>query len=392
MNKTIKEKIDERVEKILPELIELRHRLHRNPEIQLNEYDTAALIRSRLDAADIETAEPIIGTDTIAYIRGPGKRTILLRADIDGLPITETGTSRWASQRPGFAHSCGHDGHIVMLLGAALVLQELREALPGTVELVFQPAEERAGGGKILVEKGLLEREPVPDAVFALHGWPGRPLGSVCSVSGPMMAAADRFSIEIIGRGGHGARPNRCVDPIAVSAQVVQALQTIVSREVDPLEPVVVSLCMIHGGEADNVIPERVELKGTTRYFDPRYIETLPQRMEEVIEGVCSGMRASYRFDYEPGYIPLINDGTMVDFARSVTKKYVGSGSWIEDSPRTMGGEDFAYYLDKIPGAMLHLGLGEDWPELHTATFDFNDDAIPFGITLHCGLTFDFLG
>jgi hippurate hydrolase len=279
-----------------------------------------------------------------------------------------------------------------MLLGAALVLQELREALPGTVELVFQPAEERAGGGKLLVEKGLLERGPVPEGAFALHGWPGRPLGSFFSIAGPMMAAADRFSIEIIGRGGHGARPNRCVDPITVSAQVVQALQAIVSREVDPLESVVVSVCMVHGGEADNVIPERVELKGTTRYFDPGYIETLPRRMEEVIEGVCRGMRALYRFDYEPGYIPLINDEAMVDFARSVADKYVGSGFWIEDGPRTMGGEDFAYYLDKIPGAMLHLGLGEDWPELHTSAFDFNDDAIPFGISMHCGLAFDLLG
>jgi amidohydrolase len=279
-----------------------------------------------------------------------------------------------------------------MLLGAAKVLDGLSNELSGSVRFVFQPAEEEEGGGKMMVERGLFDIEPRPDAAFALHGWVGMPVGKLSAGEGTVMAAADRFTIAVKGRGGHAALPQRAADPIVAAAQIVTTLQTVVSRSVDPLEPAVVSVCAIRGGRASNVIPDEVELEGTIRYFDPALQGLIMKRMEEICGGICAAYRCTHTLRYLNGYIPLSNDPAMVGFARGVVQAYLGAPAWAADLPRTMGAEDFAYYLERAPGALLRLGLGEDWPRLHSPEFDFNDQAIEAGITVLAGLALEFCG
>jgi amidohydrolase len=243
----------------------------------------------------------------------------------------------------------------------------------------------------MMVERGLLEAEPKPAAVFALHGWAGIPVGTIAATPGPALAAQDRFRIKVIGKGGHGAVPHKTVDPIVTSAQIIGGLQTIVSRSIEPVAPGVVSVCTIHGGTTSNVIPDEVLLAGTTRYFDKQVQSLIRSRMDEVIRGICSSAGATYTFDYEEGYIPLVNTPEKVEFLQEVVESYLGKKAWISDMPPVMGAEDFAFYLDKIPGVFLRLGLGEDSPSLHSAEFDFNDRAIEAGITVMSALALETL-
>ncbi|HUV06909.1 MAG TPA: M20 family metallopeptidase, partial [Spirochaetia bacterium] len=355
----------EKVKQILPEITELRHRFHSIPEMGCEEFKTAEEIRRIVGGTGVKVFPPILGTDTVCLLSGRGAgKNVTLRADIDALPIEDRSGKPWASTHPGFCHACGHDGHIAMLCGAMKVLSGLTESFNGSVRFVFQPAEEKLGGGKMLVEKGLLDEEPRPDAVFALHGWPGVQEGVLASRAGEMMAAADRFVLKVKGKGGHGARPHATVDPIVASAEIVSSLQSVVSRNVDPVKPAVVSVCTIHGGNADNVIPDEVILQGTTRYFEARMKELISRRMEEIIAGVCKAHGASYEFEYNQGYIPLVNDETMTEFSRSVVRSYLGEKAWMEGLSQTMGGEDFSFYLQKVPGTFLRLGLGENQPGL----------------------------
>lgn len=381
----------QRAAAIAPEMVELRRELHRNPETRFKETDTARTIRGFLSGTRIEVLPPFIGTDTVALLRGssPG-RNILLRADIDALSLQDKSGLPWRSTREGRSHACGHDGHTAMLLGAAKLLDGLADELAGSVRFVFQPAEEEEGGGRLMIEKGLLDAEPRPDAVFALHGWAGMPARSIGAAGGAVMAAADKFVLTVKGRGGHGALPHRAADPVLAAAELVTALQAVVSRSVDPLEPAVLSVCAIHGGHASNVIPDEVSLEGTVRYFDPSLRALMEEKMERIAGGVCAAHGCTHALSYEEGYIPLVNDAAMVGFARRVAEGLFGSGSWDESSPRTMGAEDFAYYLEKVPGAMLRLGLGDEWPRLHSPQFDFNDEAIETGIALLAGLALEF--
>ncbi|MBE3133153.1 MAG: amidohydrolase, partial [Acidobacteria bacterium] len=279
---------------------------------------------------------------------------------------------------------------IAMLLGAAKLLDGLADELAGSVRFVFQPAEEEQGGGKLMIEKGLLDAEPRPDAAFALHGWTGMPACSIGAAGGAVMAAADGFVLTVKGRGGHGALPHRAADPVLAAAHLVTVLQSVVSRGVDPLEPAVLSVCAIHGGHASNVIPDEVTLEGTIRYFDGSLRRLIEEKMEQIAGGVCAANGCTHSLLYQEGYIPLVNDAGMVGFARRVAEGLFGAGSWDEASPRTMGAEDFAYYLEKVPGALLRLGLGEEWPRLHSPQFDFNDEAIETGIALLAGLALEF--
>ena len=381
----------QRAAAVAPEMVELRHELHRNPETRFKETDTARTIRAFLSGTRVEVLPPLIGTDTVALLRGsaPG-RNILLRADIDALPLEDKSGRPWHSMRGGRSHACGHDGHIAMLLGAAKLLDGMADELSGSVRFVFQPAEEEEGGGKLMVEKGLLDAEPRPEAAFALHGWAGMPALSVGAAGGPVMAAADMFTLTVRGRGGHGALPHRAADPVLAAAQLVTALQSVVSRSVDPLEPAVLSVCAINGGHASNVIPDEVTLEGTVRYFEPPLRRLIAERMERIAAGICSANGCTHALTYKDGYIPLVNDERMVRFARGVAEGLFGAGSWDESSPRTMGAEDFAYYLEKVPGALIRLGLGEEWPRLHSPQFDFNDEAIETGISLLAGLALEF--
>jgi len=375
--------LKERIQAIVPEIVELRHRLHRIPEPKLEEKKTARLIREEIKSTSLKILPPYLETDTVGLLEGgqPGEN-ITLRADIDALPIKEESGVAWVSEHPGCAHSCGHDGHTAILIGTLRVLDGLTDRFRGSIRFVFQPAEEELGGGRQMIEKGLLSTEPLPQRVFALHGWPDLPVGTAAAGVGAVMAAADRFTITVTGVGGHGARPHVAVDPILTSAQIVSGLQEIVSRNIDPVKPAVVSVCMIHGGDTNNVIPAEVVLEGTTRYFDSALQEMIRSRMEQVIAGICSANNAGYQFSYRPGYIPLVNDGEQVAFVQSVVETYMGPETWAGEIPLTMGAEDFSYYLDRVPGAFVRLGLGSETANLHSSKFDFNDKAIATGITL----------
>ena len=382
--------LKEQVRKILPPIIQFRHELHQIPEMQYQEYKTAAKIRERITRQEIEIEPPLIKTDTVAILKGKDQgRNVTLRADIDALPVEDSSGVPWLSRHPGFSHACGHDGHTAILAGTLEVLSTFTERFSGSVRFVFQPAEEQGGGGKRMVKKGLLAREPLPAAVFALHGWPEMPLGSVSARSGAMMAASNKFTITIKGYGGHGASPHRTVDPIVTSALLISSLQNLVSRGVDPLQPVVVSVCTIHGGHAGNVIPGEVVMQGTTRHFGSGKI--IKDSMARIIKGVCDSTGAGYEFDYQAEYITLVNTPEKVDFARSVVKTYLDPQAWADDLPRTMGAEDFSFYLQKVPGAFLRLGLGEEHPPLHNPAFDFNDQAIETGIILLTALALETL-
>jgi amidohydrolase len=380
-----------RVADILPEIVELRHALHCIPETHFQERDTAAAVRHMLATTRLEVLPPLIETDVVALLRGaaPG-RCLLLRAELDALPVEEKSGAAWSSSRPGKAHSCGHDGHMAILLGVARVLEGFAGDLSGSVRFVFQPAEEEARGGRALLEKGLLELEPRPDMAFALHGWVGLPVGTLAAAPGAVMAAADRFLIVIRGKGGHAALPHRAVDPIVTAAHAVTALQTVVSRSVDPLEAAVVSVTRIEGGHASNVIPDAVALEGTIRYFDQAQGELLRRRIKGIVAGVCDAGECAHEVKFSDGYAPLVNDAPAVALARAAVTAYLGKDAWAAEHPRTMGAEDFSFYLERVPGALLRLGLGEGWPPLHSAGFDFNDQSLEPGMVALAGLALDF--
>ncbi len=411
-----------RVREVLPEITAIRHALHRMPETKLEEKQTAERIRQVISGTRAEMLKPYLGTDVVALLwgsgeggraqdggqrgqpkssqRGKGSRhtagkgdglNVTLRADIDALPIDDKSGKAWASGHAGRAHACGHDGHTAILLGALKVLAELTDRFSGSVRFVFQPAEEEAGGGKMMVDKGLLATDPRPAAVFALHGWPGTPVGTVAATPGAAMAAQDRFRITVRGRGGHGAVPHRSIDPIVTGAQVILGLQTVISRSLDPVSAAVCSVCTIHGGQASNAIPDEVVMEGTTRYFDRRVQSLIRSRMEEVIGGICSSAGAGYSLEYNQGYIPLVNDPQEVSFLARVVEAYLGADAWIPDLPPAMGAEDFAYYLDRVPGVFLRLGLGENSPSLHSPEFDFNDRSLEPGIIVMCALALETL-
>jgi amidohydrolase len=369
----------------------MRHALHRIPETHFQEKETATAIRAFLAGSALEILSPLLGTDTVGTLKGGSNGPcILLRSDIDALPVQERSGAAWSSERPGRAHSCGHDGHMAILLGTARVLETFARELAGSVRFVFQPAEEEAAGGKALIEKGLLDIAPRPTVAFALHGWPGVPVGSLGSAAGPAMAEADTFRITVHGKGGHAAIPHRAIDPVLTAAQLVTSLQSIVSRSVDPQESVVLSICRIEGGTTSNVIPDEVTLEGTTRYFNPSLQAVLRARMQRIVEGVCAAAGCTGELVYEEGYVPLVNHQSAVDLARDVVTAYLGPAGWHADHPRTMGAEDFAFYLERVPGALLRLGLGEEWQPLHSAGFDFNDQSLEPGIVTLAGLALEF--
>jgi amidohydrolase len=388
--------LKKQVQTVLPEIIELRHALHRIPEIHLEEFETAALIRKEVEKSGLELLPPYLETDVVGLLKGkaqgaPGSPNVTLRADMDGLPLQEKTGCAWSSVHEGRAHACGHDGHMAILVGVLRVLERLSDRLDGSVRFVFQPGEEEAGGGKLMVARGLLEADPKPAAVFAVHGWPGLPLGSVAVTPGTAMAAADTFTLTIRGKGGHGATPHKAEDPIVAGAQIITALQTIVSRSINPLLPAVVSVCSVHGGSTTNIIPDEVVMQGTTRYFERRFGELIRRRMHEIVDGICAAAGVEYNFEYLDGYIPLVNDPGQVRLAREVTETYLRGSAWLTDPPATMGAEDFAFYLDKVPGAFLRLGMGEKWKLLHHPGFDFNDRVLETGITVMAGLALESL-
>ena len=379
------------IARIAPDMVKVRRTIHQNPEIALKEFDTSALIRKLLKQAGIPALKPFLETDVVAMVKGkkPGKN-VTLRADIDALPLLEKTGLPYASKRKGTMHACGHDGHTAMLLGAALLLNRLRDQLSGSMRFVFQPGEEIVAAGKQLVDKGALQN-PRPDAVFAVHAWAGMPLGAVASKPGALLAASDFFTVEVKGKGAHGSRPEDSIDPILTAARIVDALQSVVSREVSSLEPVVVSVCRISGGTNGNVIPDSTEIEGTTRYLRPELKQKIESSIRRIVKGVCDSMGASFSFKYDSPYIPTINDDRMVALGKTVALRVLGPGKWFDLTSPSMGAEDFSYYIRKYPGAMFRLGMGEKSASLHNSHFDFNDKAIASGILFLVSLALEVL-
>ena len=350
-------------EKYLQHMINLRETIHMYPEDGFSEFTTSKIIIEELEKLGIKVQKNVAKTGVVGLIEGkyPGK-TVLLRADMDALKIQEQADVEYKSKIDGMMHACGHDGHVAGLLGAAMILNELKDNLHGNVKLVFQPAEERDGGALPMIEEGVLEN-PKVDAAFAVHLWGYLNEGEVHLKEGPMMASPDIFNIKVIGKGGHGAVPQESIDPIVITCQIVNSLQTIVSRKINPLDPVVITCGRIQGGDCHNVIPNEVELEGTIRTFNEETRNWVPKVMEDLIRGITTSQGAAYEFKYEPKYPALINDKYMTSFAKESLKKVVGEENVFDLKEPNMGGEDFAYFAQKVPSAFIFVGIANNKSE-----------------------------
>ena len=387
--------VNPEVAQLADSVIELRRTLHQWPELGFQEQRTSALVAERLQALGLEVRTGIAQTGVLGVLRGEREgKTVLLRADMDGLPIEEASGAPYASENHGVMHACGHDGHTAILLTVAKVLAQRRQQFSGTVKFAFQPAEELPpGGAKGMIEAGVLEN-PGVDAAFGLHLWNSLPVGKIGVDEGPIMASVDRFDIVIKGVGGHGAYPHTGVDPIVAGSHVVAALQTVVSREVPPLAPVVVTVGKFQGGTAFNVIPSQAELSGTVRTVDARIRQEMPARLERIVRGITSGLRAEYTFNYAFGYPVTVNDVNKAQFARRVAAAIVGDAN-VVSAGMTMGAEDMSYFLEAVPGCYLRLGSGNPDKGLihphHSALFNFDEAALPIGVDLLAQLTLAYL-
>ena len=373
------------------ELVATRRHLHANPELSFEEHETASYVAGQLESWGYEVTRNVGGLGVVGRLKqGNGGRSIAIRADMDALPIQEATGLSYASTIDGKMHACGHDGHTTMLLGAAEYLARTRH-FDGTVNLIFQPAEEagKGSGAQAMIADGLFERFPC-DAIFGLHNHPGAPAGTFLMRSGPLMAAADTATIIIAGRGGHASRPHLTVDPIVVAANMVMTLQTIVSRNVNPTETAVVTVGTIHGGTASNVIPESAEITVSIRSFSPEVRDTLEQRVRDIASSVAGAHGASVTIDYERGYPVVINSEQETAFASEVARELVGEDK-VGICPMIPGSEDFAYFLEHKPGCFLRLGNGVDSAILHSSKYDFNDDSLSTGAAMWARLTERFL-
>lgn len=354
-----------------------RRDLHANPEIAFQENRTAQVVADKLSGFGLAVHRGLAKTGVVGTLKaGSSPRAIGLRADMDALPMPEANEFGHRSLNPGRMHACGHDGHTTMLLGAAKYLAETKN-FDGTIHFIFQPAEENEAGGRVMVEEGLFEKFPV-DAVYGLHNWPQLEVGKFSVRPGPMMASADNFEILVRGMGTHGAMPHRGVDPVTCACQIVSALQTIVSRETNPLDAAVISVTQIHAGDAYNVIPNECVLRGTTRAFEPKVRDGLEPAMRRVAAGIAAAMGCEATLDYRRKYPPLVNDAAHVDVAAGAMAEVVGAENVTTSGAATMGAEDFAYMLEARPGAYVFMGNGQS-ASLHNPRYDFNDEALPVG-------------
>ena len=363
-----------------PELVALRRDLHAHPELGLSEVRTSEVIARELTALGYTVTRGLAETGLVATLsNGSGARAVGIRADIDALPIVEETGLAYASRTPGLMHACGHDGHTAMLLGAARAIAERRN-FDGTVHLIFQPAEENFGGARIMVEEGLFDRFPC-DAVFALHNDPDVPFGTFVFRDGPIMAAVDECRITVNGLGGHGAEPQATADPIVAGASIVMALQTIVSRNIHPMDPSVVTVGAFNAGAASNVIPARAELVIGVRSFDPAVRDELERRIRQIAEGQAAGYGMSATIDYLRSYDATINHPAETAFLRDLAVRFAGAEQVTEMARPSMGSEDFAYMLKERPGSYFFLGAraSEADRPLHHPGYDFNDDLLPVG-------------
>ena len=372
-----------RVADLADEVTAWRRDFHENPELLYDVHRTAGIVAEKLKGFGCDEVATGLGqTGVVAVIKGrtnASGRVIGLRADMDALPIEEATSLPYASKVPGKMHACGHDGHTAMLLGAAKYLAETRH-FDGTAVVIFQPAEEGGGGGNAMVKDGLMERFGIQE-VYGMHNWPGLPVGHFAMKAGPIMAAADRFTVTIEGKGGHGAYPQDCIDPIVTAAHVITALQTVASRSVDPLQSLVVSVCTVKAGEAFNVIPQTAALLGTVRTLSPEVRDLAEARIRAIIENVCAAFGARAQVEYSRCYPVTVNDAARTEFVASVAKDVAGESAVDTTIRPEMGAEDFSFMLEKRPGAYVFLGNG-DTAGVHHPAYDFNDEATPYGVSL----------
>ncbi|HXC30546.1 MAG TPA: M20 aminoacylase family protein [Stellaceae bacterium] len=376
----------------LDELTQIRRDIHAHPELGFEEERTADVVAAKLTEFGCEVHRGLATTGVVGTIRrGNSLKAIGLRADMDCLPMQELNEFAHRSTHDGKMHACGHDGHTTMLLGAAKYLSKTKN-FDGTVHFIFQPGEEGHGGGRVMVQQGLFEKFPC-DVVFAMHNKPGIPVGNFATKAGPMLAATDRFDITVRGRGTHAAYPHLGTDPFVASAQIVMALQGIVARNVDPTDAAVVTVGFMRGGSAHNVIPDEVQIGGTVRSFRPQTQDMIERRIEEVIRGTAAACGATAEFNYRRGYPPTVNHAAEAEFACDVAAEISGNDKVNRNVSPTMGGEDFSYMLQAVPGAMVWLGNGpgEGGCYLHNAKYDFNDSALPYGVSFFVRLAERFL-
>ena len=379
-----------RIRDITPHVVELRHHLHEHPELSNNEERTAACVAKHLAGMGLRPTTGVGGHGVVADIHTASASAplIALRADMDALPIQEENDLPYRSVNPGVMHACGHDGHTAMLVGAAAILTDLHRELPVGVRLIFQPAEEDVGGARRMCDAGVMSGVT---AIAALHGWVELPLGSIGIGTGAVMAAADMLDVTVRGRGAHAASPHLSVDPIVTAARIVEALQTAVSRESDPLDNVVITVAQFHAGTAYNIIPDCARLAGTVRTLRPSTRERMEPTVRRIAEGICASAGAQCDVAYQYGAPAVINGPKAAALIREAAIEAVGAENVVEPVTPSMGAEDFAYYLRHAPGAMFRLGLG-DGPPGHTSRFDFDDRALPVGVEMFCRICFAFRG
>ena len=375
------------------EMQEWRRDLHKIPEIGLKEYKTSSYIKDKLKEWDIEFKDGYADTGLIAWLKGSkgdSKKSIGLRADFDALPMNEKNNFDHKSSNEGMMHACGHDGHTSMLLGAVKYLKENND-FDGTVYFIFQPGEEGFGGGEIMIKEGLLDDFNI-DEVYALHNWPELPLGHFGVSTGPMMAAVDEFDIIVKGKGGHAAIPDLGVDPVIIAAQIINAVQTIISRVTSPIDKALISITKVHAGSAYNVIDDEVFLGGTVRTFKEKTRILIQNKLNDTAKGIAQANGGDIEFIYKPGYPPTINTKDESIFASEVAKNLVGDKNVITDVEPSMGGEDFSYFLNKKPGSYLYIGQKDEnhKAHLHTTKYDFNDNLLPIGVNFWVDLVKSF--
>jgi amidohydrolase len=393
--------IEQEVDSLEGRIIGVRREIHRRPELSCHEALTSAFVANALEEAGIETRRNVGGHGVIGIIRGKAgayaadRKVFALRADMDALPIEEANDCEYKSRVPGVMHACGHDAHTAMLMGAGLALNSLKERLSGDVKLIFQPSEEKGStGASLMIADGALD-DPRPSAIFALHCFPEIETGNVGHRPGVMTAAADQIRITVIGKGGHASRPHQTVDAVLMASLAVNAVHHIVSRRTDPMGHAVISIGSIRGGSAANIIADRVVMEGTIRTFDEDLRDTLPKMIEEAVRGVTSGMGGAYEFEHSHGTPSVINDAMLDAFVRDAAIDILGRERVREMDAPVMGAEDFAWYAEKIPGALLRLGTSNRSKgieaTLHSPSFDIDEDALAIGSKVMCWVAAKYL-
>ena len=379
---------------VLRDVIGWRRAIHENPEAPFEERATAKLAADVMKKLGLEVRTEVGGTGVVALLRGAHDGpTVAIRGDMDSLPIEEETGRPWCSKVNGRMHACGHDGHTSMIMGAACVLSRMKDQLHGNVKFIFQPSEEKDGGAEPMIRDGAMD-DPHVDAVFACHLWPDVKLGGIKVHHGPAMASLDAFNVKITGKGGHVATPHKSIDAIATAGSFLVQLQTIVSREMDPTEPVVVSVGTIKGGMAYNAIAHEVEMSGTVRAVNPLIRGLIKERIESKLRGACEASGAGYEYDYHFGYPPVVNSCEMAEFVQGTAARLLGRDNSSYAERPSLVGEDFAYFAQSAPGAIYLLGVGDDkvnkYP-LHHPRFDFDEEALGTGVRLHSQLAVDYL-